>query len=940
MGKNSSSGSDRTITRTLLSRIIFVSFLSMGVLIGSFTYWEYVDFLSQTETMRRDHVESQMALVRSEVEKAVDYILHEKSRTEQRLSEGIRNRVYEAHAIATNIYREHSGDHADDDVRKMIKDALRFVRFNSGRGYYFATNLDGKEELFADRPGEEGKDYLNVRDSQGKYLVREMIEVAKGAGEGFVEYTWTKPGAEGNDFPKVAFVKFFEPLNYLIGTGEYIDDTTADIQAEVLKRIGKIRYADDGFIFIVSYDGIVLSGHQKSKNIGKNFWEMEDPDGVKVIQEERRAVENPEGDFIRYQWPRPGESEPSPKISFVKGVADWQWMVGTGVYVDEMEPVIADMARSLKKQTLHRVLLAVAIFFGLILVMFTLAMQSARFVKEGFEAFSSFFEKAAADSVRVDEDKLYFPEFRRLAGPANRMVDERQRFEEKLSSELEKRARIQVDLEESEGKLRNLFSSIRDVIVVADNDRTVIDANQPALRDKFGYEVEDIVGKKTLVLYATENAFKEVGQEVFDRDHERAGKILEVDFRKRNGDVFPAELSALKLIGDAGKPIGNIGVIRDISERKKAGENLRESEEKYQKLFNNDIDAISIFDVETKKFLDVNEAWLKLYGYSREETLQLAAYDVSAEPEQTKEAIDKSAASGDTLIPVRHHRKKDGTEFWVELSAGPFTWKGRKVMYAVVRDITSRKQTEEFLERAKDSLERQNEELRKIGQMKDALLRDVSHELKTPVAKHAMQLEILRPLLESSRATESERRGFSVMEKSIRRQESVISNLLGLARLESGGRQYRRESFRLDQLVEKVLEDYAESIETRGIAVSVNMPGISMSSDNEMLWHVFSNLISNAIKFQRREGLPEISISSRAQNKHVIVKIEDNGIGMSRQVQERIFSRFFQASASIEGSGVGLTICKRIVEDLGGSIRMASQGLGHGCVVEVTLPLV
>jgi PAS domain S-box-containing protein len=939
MSKNRSPGSNRTITKTLLSRIIIVSLLSMGVFIGSFVYWGHLDFQSRTETMRRDHVKTQMALVRSEVEKAVDYILYEKARTEQRLKEGLRGRVYEAHAIATNIYREYSASRADDDIRKMIKDALRSVRFNSGRGYYFATNLDGKEELFADRPGEEGKDYLNVRDSRGGYPIREMIEVARGAGEGFVEYAWTKPGEEGNDFPKVAFVKLFEPLNYFIGTGEYIDDTTADIQAEVLRRVGTIQYAGNGYIFVVSYDGIVLSGHPKQKNVGKNLWDMEDPDGVKVIQEERRAVENPEGGFIHYRWPKPGNAEPAPKISFLKGIPDWEWMVGTGVYVDEMEPAIADMAWLLRKQIVRRVLLVGAAFFGLVLIMFSLAMQSARFVREGFDAFSSFFEKAAAESVRVDEDKLYFAEFRRLAGPANRMVDERRRFEEKLSSELEKRVRVQVDLEKSEGKLRNLFSSIRDVIVVADNDRLVIDANQPALRDKFGYEVEDIAGKKTSVLYGTVSAFEEAGRKVFEGNLERAGKLLELNFKKKNGDVFPAELSALKLIGDDGKPIGNIGVIRDITQRKKVEESLRESEEKYQKLFNNEIDAISIFDVETKKLLDVNKAWLKLYGYSREETLQLAVYDISAEPEQSKEAIDRAAASGDTLIPVRHHRRKDGTEFWVELSAGPFTWKGRRVMYAVVRDITSRKQAEEFLRRAKDSLEQQNEELRKIGRMKDALLRDVSHELKTPVAKHAMQLEILRPLLDSNRVTEGERRSFSVMEKSIRRQESVISNLLGLARLESGGRQYRKESFRLDKLTEKVLEDYAESIEARGIAVSVNMPEISMSSDIEMLWHVFSNLISNAIKFQRREGLPEISISSQARDKHVIVKIEDNGIGMSREVQERIFARFFQASASIEGSGVGLTICKHIVEDLEGSIRMTSQGPGHGCVVEVTLPL-
>jgi PAS domain S-box-containing protein len=813
--KNSSEGRSRSITKALLTRIIVASFLSMGVLIGFFTYWEYRDFQSRTQRMRRDHVESQMALVRGEVQKAVDYVLYEKSLTEDRLREQIRNRVYEAHAVATNIYREHGGNETDEDIRKMIKDALRPSRFNRGRGYYFATNLDGKEELFADRPEEEGKDYLDVRDTQGRYLVREMIEVAKSDGEGFVEYTWTKPGKEKDDYPKVAFVKLFEPLNYLIGTGEYLDDTTVDIQAEVLKRIGKIRYAGDGYIFVVSYNGIVLSGHPKQKNIGKNLWEMEDADGIKVIQEERRAVENPEGDFIRYRWPKPGAKEPSPKISFLKGVPDWEWMVGTGVYVDEMEPVIAEMARSLRTQVLQRSFLVGAVFFALVLIMLTLAGQSSRRIKEGFAAFSAFFEKAAADSVRVDEKKLYFSELRRLAVPANRMVDERQRFEEKLRSELEMRSMIQVSLEESEGKLKNLFSSIRDVIIVADNDRVVIDANQPALRDKFGYETEDIVGRKTSVLYAHETSFREAGREIFDSKQERVGKMLEVDFKKKNGDIFPAELSALKLIGDDGRSIGNIGVIRDITERKKS---------------------------------------------------------------------------------------------------------------------------EDLLKEAKKSLEKQNEELRKIDQMKEGLLHAVSHELKTPVAKYAMQLEILKPIVEKHELSGAEREALAVMEKSLRRQEGVIKNLLDLARLEGGSRKFRREPLRVDELIRKVREDYQDLLLRHGGEMTVTMPPMTIHSDGEMLWHLFSNLISNAIKFRKSETPLRISVDAETGDGKVTVRVADTGVGFTEEERGQAFERFYQSTPSNEGSGVGLAICRIIADGLGGEISINSEGKDRGTVVNITLP--
>lgn len=255
------------------------------------------------------------------------------------------------------------------------------------------------------------------------------------------------------------------------------------------------------------------------------------------------------------------------------------------------------------------------------------------------------------------------------------------------------------------------------------------------------------------------------------------------------------------------------------------------------------------------------------------------------------------------------------------------------------KEIGSRIKAESVLKGAKEELERQNLELRQLDQMKDALIRDVSHELKTPVAKHAMQMEILKPLLENHSLSDKERSAFFVMEESITRQMGVIRNLLDLARLESGGRTYGREAFRLDKLLGEVTADYAFSIKNSGIAVTVDVPEVTIVSDPEMIWHVFSNIISNAIKFRRSEGEARLDIAGSVRDDKVVVRYEDNGRGMTGEVSEKIFSRFFQASPSIEGSGVGLTICKRIVEDLGGRIRIDSPGIDKGTVVEVELPL-
>ena len=236
-------------------------------------------------------------------------------------------------------------------------------------------------------------------------------------------------------------------------------------------------------------------------------------------------------------------------------------------------------------------------------------------------------------------------------------------------------------------------------------------------------------------------------------------------------------------------------------------------------------------------------------------------------------------------------------------------------------------------------VERQNEELRVIDRMKDALLRDVAHELKTPVAKHAMQLEILRPLLKAHGLTPQEQRAFGVMEESIRRQQSVVRNLLNLTRLEAGGRVYRKEPLNLATVLRRVQEDYQYAFDNYGIAFSLEVPEMKLVGDDEMLWHVFSNLVNNAIKFRRQEGQPHISVRAAVDGQRVTVRVEDDGIGLSAEELEKVFTRFYQGTASTEGSGVGLSICKRITEDLGGRIRMESPGKGQGCTAVVELPL-
>ncbi|MBE0597038.1 MAG: response regulator [Desulfuromonadales bacterium] len=134
----------------------------------------------------------------------------------------------------------------------------------------------------------------------------------------------------------------------------------------------------------------------------------------------------------------------------------------------------------------------------------------------------------------------------------------------------------QAELNQAEARYRNLFASMRDAIIIADLSRTIIEVNQPALRTLFGYETSEVLGQSTRILYADPEEYEQTGREIFNRRDAAGGKLLEVQFRRKSGEAFTAELSALKLRGDQGEPAGNIGIIRDITERKQKEQQLVE----------------------------------------------------------------------------------------------------------------------------------------------------------------------------------------------------------------------------------------------------------------------------------------------------------------------------------------------------------------------------
>lgn len=187
-------------------------------------------------------------------------------------------------------------------------------------------------------------------------------------------------------------------------------------------------------------------------------------------------------------------------------------------------------------------------------------------------------EEAAIDSLKSGaSDYVLKSSLSRLPPAVHRALSQAEDRAQRKKAE-EELATAYLEIRDRAERYQNLFNSIRDVIVVADHHRRILHINQPALRETFGYEQEEVLRKGVRILYADEEGYRLTGREIFDYRKPVKGKILELTFKRKNGEEFIGEIYALKQLDSRGNPTGNIGIIRDISERKKAEEALRESE--------------------------------------------------------------------------------------------------------------------------------------------------------------------------------------------------------------------------------------------------------------------------------------------------------------------------------------------------------------------------
>jgi len=310
---------------------------------------------NEIDSIKSEYLERNKTNVKKEVDRVFDSINYEINKSEESLKFLLKEKVYEAHSIATNIYKEESDfmknghAHSTDHIFETIKNALGGMIYNNGRGYIFIDDKNGVNLLQPLNKDIEGKNLLEYTDAKGYQYMKKIADTVINKTEAYDEYYWYKSKDDKNTYKKLSFFKYFEPLDFAIGTGEYFDDFQKQIQENLLDKINNIKFEDNGYIFIFNTEGTYLSHFDKNK-IGTNGLNLKDVNGKYFIKDMIEFAKNNNEGYLSYLASSKPDSiiHNTEKISYVKYFKEWDWVIGAGFYLDELNQIIQNKETILK----------------------------------------------------------------------------------------------------------------------------------------------------------------------------------------------------------------------------------------------------------------------------------------------------------------------------------------------------------------------------------------------------------------------------------------------------------------------------------------------------------------------------------------------------------------------------------------------------------------
>jgi PAS domain S-box-containing protein len=484
-----------------------------------------------------------------------------------------------------------------------------------------------------------------------------------------------------------------------------------------------------------------------------------------------------------------------------------------------------------------------------------------------------------------------------------------------------------------DARYRDLIESMPDALLILNETGRIVLVNART-EAVFGYARGDMIGQQVELLLPERFRASHIGHRsgyFFQPRMREMGAGLELYGLRRNGEEFPVEISLSPLCTDESSLV--MSAIRDITARKKA-------EQKFRGLLESAPDSMVIVD-RSGRIVLVNTQTERLFGYSRAELLgQLVDILVPDRFRERHPAHRTRYFAEPVVRPMGagfdlHGRRKDGSEFPVEISLSPLETEEGTLVSSSIRDITERKRFER-------ALQEKNVELERASRAKDRFLATMSHELRTPLNAiigftGTLLMQLPGPL------TAEQDKQLRTVQSSAKHLLSLINDLLDLAKIESGKVQLDLQPVPVAEVMQEVCATLQPAAQKKGLALRLELPQIyaTARTDRRSLSQILINLTNNAIKFTER-GEIRLTVTQERENGAAITRIHviDTGVGIRAEDQAGLFEAFARLSSHApraESTGLGLHLSRKLAELLGGDISLQSS-YGQGSRFTLSLP--
>ncbi len=497
-----------------------------------------------------------------------------------------------------------------------------------------------------------------------------------------------------------------------------------------------------------------------------------------------------------------------------------------------------------------------------------------------------------------------------------------------LQSEISQRKRTAEDLRASETRIRAIIDNTAEGIVTI-NDRGLIETFNPAAEDMFGYSAPEVMGQNIAMLM--EEGERAQHDSYLEKSELVASRVLnqsrDLYAQRKNGEIFPIEINLSNMELKGARHF--IGIMRDISERKRSADRIKESEAKFRQIFQMSPELFAISRLDDGTYVDINDQFTVQTGYTRDDTIgksstEMGFWHTTTSREKIVAGLKETGQVNSLEMDIC---RKDGSIYTALISSSIVQLNDEPHILSTTKDVSEIRKSQQDAETA--------------NRAKSEFLSSMSHELRTPLNAvlgfaQLLQYNPQEPLSEVQASSVSHimKGGEHLLE--------LINEVLDLAKIEAGNTQLSIEDIPMSEVIDDCLPLVRDMAAKRDIEIFI--PDIKdqrrVHADLTRIKQVLLNFLTNAVKYNRKGGSITLHCTETSLNM-LHVAVTDTGDGIPQDKHGELFTAFSRLGAEntdIEGTGIGLVVTKNLVELMSGKIGFESkEGVGSTFWFEIPL---